>query len=40
MRAQKICGFVLYEGDLGLKMASVELFRELLTRKGALVVHA
>lgn len=38
MRAQKICGFVSYEGDSGLKMVSVELSRELLSSKGALVV--
>lgn len=34
MRVQTICGFVSYDGDMGLKMASVEL-----SRNGALVVR-
>jgi hypothetical protein len=38
MEAQTICGFVSYKGDLGLKMASVELSRELLSGKDTLVV--
>jgi hypothetical protein len=39
MRAQKLCGFVLYEGDSALKVASMELCRELLSRQGASVVR-
>lgn len=38
MRAQTICGFVSYERDSGMKMASVELSRA-LSRKDALVVR-